>query len=110
VAAAAPAPVPAPAPPPAVQLPSSDADYLRNPPPAYPPISRRLREQGRVLVHVRISAQGPALDAQLKQSSGYDRLDRAALEAVRQWRYVPGKRGGVPETMWFDVPVDFVLD
>jgi protein TonB len=109
-AAAAPSPAPAPPPPPAVQLPSTNADYLQNPPPAYPPISRRLREQGKVLLHVQISAQGAALDAQVKRSSGYDRLDRAALDAVLKWRYVPGKRGGVPETMWFDVPVDFVLN
>lgn len=110
-AAPAPAPATAPAPaPPAVQLPSTDADYLQNPPPAYPAFSMRLREQGKVLLHVQISAQGTALDAQVKRSSGYPRLDRAAVEAVRKWRYVPGKRGGVPETMWFDVPVIFELE
>lgn len=114
--AAAPAPAPAPAPATAaaaaaaVELPSTDADYLHNPKPPYPPISRRLREQGKVLLRVQISAQGTALDAQVRQSSGYERLDRAALAAVRQWRFVPGKRGGVPETMWFDVPVHFGLD
>ncbi|MCC2633055.1 MAG: TonB family protein [Ramlibacter sp.] len=107
-AAPPPAPAPAPAPPPVVELPSTNADYLQNPPVAYPPASKRLREQGTVLLHVRISAQGTALEVQLKRSSGYDRLDRAALEAVRGWRFVPGKRGGVPETMWFDVPVNFV--
>ena len=108
--APAPVPAPPPPPPPVVQLPSTNADYLQNPPPDYPPLSRRLREEGKVLLHVQISADGAALDAQVKRSSGYDRLDRAALEAVRKWRYVPGKRGGVPETMWFDVPVDFVLN
>lgn len=113
---AAPAPVPAlaaaqaPVPAAAVQLPSTNADYLQNPPPAYPAFSMRLREQGTVLLHVQISAQGTALDAQVKRSSGYPRLDRAALEAVRKWRYVPGQRGGVPETMWFDVPVIFELE
>jgi protein TonB len=93
-----------------VELPSTDADYLQNPKPPYPPISRRLREQGKVLLRVQISAQGTALDAQVKQSSGYERLDRAALDAVRKWRFVPGKRGGVPETMWFDVPMNFAVD
>ncbi|MBC5785852.1 energy transducer TonB [Ramlibacter sp. USB13] len=107
--AAAPAPV-APAPPPKVELPSSSADYLQNPKPAYPPASKRLGEQGKVVVRVLIGVDGTAQDAQLKTSSGYERLDQAALETVRKWRYVPGKRGGVAEAMWFDVPIHFVLE
>ena len=120
VAAAAAAPAPAPAPAaapapavaaaPAVELPSSNAAYLQNPPPPYPPASRRLHEQGKVIVHVLIGADGHAQDAQLKQSSGYDRLDAAAIQTVRTWRYVPGKRAGVPTAMWFDVPLNFILD
>ena len=106
---APPAP-PAPAAPPRTELPSSDAAYLQNPRPAYPAVSRRLGEQGKVLVRVLIGIDGTAQQAELQQSSGYDRLDRAALETVRKWRYVPGKRAGVPEAMWFDVPLNFVLD
>lgn len=107
---AAPAPTPAPAPAPArIDLPVSDADYLHNPKPAYPPTSRRLGEQGKVVVRVLIGVDGRAQDATVLASSGYDRLDRAALEAVRQWRYVPGKRGGVPEPMWVKVPIAFDL-
>jgi protein TonB len=107
--AVAPAP---PAPPPAakVELPSTNADYLQNPKPVYPPMSKRLGEQGSVVVRVLIGADGNAQDAQVKQSSGYERLDRAAVETVRKWRYVPGKRGGVPEAMWFNVPINFVLE
>jgi protein TonB len=104
---------PAPAPPPApakVELPSSSADYLQNPKPAYPPVSKRLGEQGKVVLRVLIGADGNAQDAEIKQSSGFDRLDKAGLETVRKWRYVPGKRGGVPEAMWFDVPIQFVLE
>jgi protein TonB len=93
-----------------VQLPSTDADYLDNPPPPYPPMSRRLGEQGKVVVRVLISAEGTARDAVVRQSSGYPRLDQAALETVRKWRYVPGKRDGVPEAMWFNVPINFVLE
>jgi protein TonB len=106
-APAAPAPAPAPA---RVELPSSDADYLQNPKPVYPPISKRLGEQGKVVVRVLIGVDGSAQDAQLKDSSGYDRLDRAAIETARKWRYVPGKRNGVPEAMWFNVPINFILE
>ncbi len=94
----------------AVVLPSSDADYLNNPPPAYPRMSRRLGEQGTVLVRVFISTEGRAEKAEIRTSSGYARLDEAALETVQRWRYLPGKRAGLPEAMWFNVPVRFVLD
>ena len=101
VAAAPVAPAPAPA---KLELPSSDADYLQNPAPAYPPISKRLGEQGKVLVRVLIGADGAPQKAELKRSSGFDRLDRSALEYVMKWRYVPGKVAGVPQAMWHRRP------
>jgi len=91
-------------------LPSSDADYLNNPPPVYPRMSRRMGEQGTVLVRVLISAEGRVEQAEIRTSSGYARLDEAALDTVRRWRYVPGKRAGIAEAMWFNVPIRFVLD
>jgi protein TonB len=93
-----------------VELPSTRAEYLQNPAPNYPPASRRAGEQGKVVVRVLIGADGTAREAELRQSSGFDRLDRAAVDTVRKWRYVPGKRNGVPEAMWFDVPINFVLE
>ena len=94
----------------ALQLPSSDADYLNNPKPAYPPMSRRLGEQGTVIVRALIGTDGNAQKAEVQQSSGFERLDRAALETALKWRYLPGKRAGVPEAMWFKVPLRFVLE
>ena len=94
----------------AVVLPYSDADYLNNPPPAYPRMSRRMGEQGTVLVRVFINAEGRAEKADIRTSSGYPRLDDAALETVQRWRYVPGQRAGQAEAMWFNVPIRFVLD
>ncbi len=108
-AVAAPAP---PSPPAAAKivLPSSDADYLSNPKPPYPPMSKRLSEQGKVIVRVLISAEGQPLKAELRQSSGFERLDQSALATVMKWRYVPGKRDGVAETMSFNVPITFQLE
>ena len=109
--AAAPAPAPlAPPAPPRVELPSSDADYLHNPKPVYPPMSKRLNEQGKVLVRVLIGEDGKPQKAEIRQSSGFDRLDQSALNAILQWRFVPGKRGGVVEAMWHIVPINFVLE
>lgn len=95
---------------PKVDLPSSGAEYLHNPKPEYPRLSKQRGEQGKVLVSVFISTDGTAQKAEIKTSSGYERLDQAALATVKAWRYVPGKRGGVPEAMWFSVPINFVLE
>ncbi len=90
-----------------MEPPSTDAQYLQNPKPRYPPISHRLGEQGTVLVQVLVSEKGLAQDAQVKTSSGFYRLDNAALTTVLTWRFVPGKRAGVPQAMWFTVPITF---
>ncbi|RCX11616.1 energy transducer TonB [Extensimonas vulgaris] len=100
---------PAPAPP-RIELPSSNAAYLNNPKPPYPAISKRMGEQGKVVLRVLISAEGLPQKVEISQSSGYDRLDRQAQEAVQHWRFVPGKRNGVPEAMWTLVPIQFVLE
>ncbi len=110
--APAPAPPPPPAPPapPQIQLPSSDASYLQNPSPVYPAISRRLGEQGKVLVRVLIGVNGTPERVEIKRSSGFERLDRAATEYVMKCRYVPGKVNGVIQAMWYEAPVNFVLE
>jgi len=99
----------APAAPTKVDLPTTVADYQAKSPPVYPAMSRRMGEQGRVVMRVLIGADGVPQQAEVLQSSGHGRLDRAAADAVMRWRYVPGKRGGVPETMWFQVPIEFKL-
>ena len=101
---------PIPAAPSQVVLPSSDADYLQNSKPIYPVNSKRLGEQGKVIVRVLIGVDGLAQKAEIRTSSGYDRLDQAALTTVQSWRYVPGKRGGIAEAMWFSVPINYVLE
>ncbi|UUZ64116.1 energy transducer TonB [Polaromonas sp. P1-6] len=110
VAAVAAAPAAAPPVPPVIQLPSSDAHYLQNPKPAYPPISRRLGEQGQVVHSVLIGVDGHPVSAKLVKSSGFERLDKAAYEAIMKWRFTPGKRNGVPEAMSFNVPFTWVLE
>ncbi len=109
VAAVVAAPITAAVAQPAVQLPSSDADYLQNPKPTYPAMSRRLNEQGRSVIKVLIGIDGLPKQADIAKSSGFDRLDQAALGTVMRWRFVPGKRNGVPEAMWFNVPFNWVL-
>lgn len=94
----------------ALQMPSTDAYYLQNPSPDYPPISRRLREQGTVFVDVLVTDQGLAKETRIQKTSGYFRLDKAAATTVATWRFVPGKKAGVAQSMWFTVPIDFQLE
>jgi len=95
---------------PTVVMPSSNAAYLNNPKPPYPAISRRLNEQGLVILRVLINTQGQAEQTELYQSSGHKRLDDSAQRTVAQWRFVPGTRNGMPQAMWFNVPINFVLE
>lgn len=87
-----------------------DADYLHNPKPMYPPLSRRNGEEGKVLLKVRVSAQGAALDVAISKSSGFPRLDAAASDAVARWRFVPARRGDEPVESSVIVPITFAFE
>jgi protein TonB len=90
--------------------PRSDASGLNNPNPTYPAMSRRLAEQGKVLLEVLILANGTVGEIKLKQSSGFKRLDDAALQTVKQWRFQPAKRGNQAIDYWYIQPISFSLD
>lgn len=110
VADAEPAPPPAPAAAAPVTPPDFVAAYLDNPAPEYPRLSRRLKESGGVLLRVLVSPQGQAGKVEVSKSSGYERLDQAAQEAVRSWRFVPARQGDQPISAWVIVPINFTLD
>jgi protein TonB len=73
-----------------------EAAILSLPEPAYPVLSRRRGEEGKVIVEVTISAQGAVRRALIKTSSSYPRLDRAALKATESAAFSPATRYGVP--------------
>jgi protein TonB len=89
--------------------PKFDADYLNNPKPGYPSISRRLGEEGVVMLRVYVSAKGTPDQIQLLKSSGFDRLDQAAQSAVSKWRFAPARQGKIAVAAWVQVPVSFQL-
>jgi protein TonB len=93
-----------------VTRPHLNAGYLNNPAPAYPALSRQLGEQGKVLVRVLVNAEGNVEHVVLRKTSGYDGLDEAALETVKQWRFVPAKRAAQPIAAWVVVPISFSLE
>jgi len=83
--------------------------HLYNPKPGYPPESRAAGEHGIVVLRVRVEANGRPGSVALTRSSGHPRLDRAAQEAVRRWRFKPATRDGRPFATTVDVPVRFSL-
>ena len=77
--------------------------------PSYPSSARRLGIEGTTLLRVYVAADGRVSDVQVDQSAGHPDLDRAAAEAVRRWKFEPGRRGSEPVGMWVRLPVQFVL-
>ena len=111
VVVTAPAP-PAPAPPPAAprELPASAIQYLEPPEPVYPRASRRAGEAGLVVVRVFVGTDGLPKQLQVLQSSGFLRLDEAALEGVRHARFRPPTENGQPTAGWARIPIPFELE
>ncbi|HYC35452.1 MAG TPA: TonB family protein [Usitatibacter sp.] len=111
---AVPAPVPEPAPPPqaapVLEPPRFNLAYLNNPAPAYPIFAKRAREQGTVMLRVQVDAAGKVESIEVHRSSGSDRLDDAALAAVRRWRFVPARQGSRAVAGVALVPIHFELE
>ncbi len=108
---------PAPPPPPPVvkpgikKAPEIDPKYKRRFQPEYPPTSRRLGEEGSVVLQVLVGADGTVKDGKVQTSSGFPRLDEAALKhALRAWRFTPGTEDGAPVTAWHSVKVTFKIE
>lgn len=95
---------------PAVSQPRFDADYLRNPSPAYPLISRRMGEEGKVILRVQVSIQGTAESVEIRHSSGSMRLDESAQKTVRTWKFIPAQKGDIAVQSWVLVPIVFKLE
>ncbi len=105
-----PPPTPASAPPKAVARTevSISASYAAsNRKPEYPKMSQRLNEQGTVVLTVLVKSDGSAGDVEVKSSTGFPRLDRAAMEAVRSWHFNPATIDGKPIDKTYEVPITF---
>jgi len=109
-------PVAAAPPPPAAEPSSAPAklvasvEYLREPIPRYPPQSRKLREQGLVVLRVLIDERGTACDVAIENSSGHERLDRAAREAIARAEFRPYIEDGVARRAMVLIPIEFSLN
>jgi protein TonB len=78
--------------------------------PEYPPTSKRLGEQGTVVMLLTVNEEGKVIEAKIDKSSGFERLDEAALnEAKRAWRLLPGTVNGKPTSMQYRFAVTFKI-
>jgi periplasmic protein TonB len=113
VASPAPALVPVPAPVPSqakVANPACPVDYISQPKPVYPRMSSTLGEQGTVQVRVLFTPAGLPINAELVKSSGFDRLDKSALEGTKRWRFIVCRGVLAEADHWESAPVRFTLD
>lgn len=106
---APPSPPPAPAQSGPVKVADLDAKAVTIIAPKYPVESRRKREQGTVILSVTLGADGGVAELSVAKSSGFERLDKAALDAVRRWRWSPTMRDGVPVAVRGTVDIPFIL-
>jgi periplasmic protein TonB len=84
--------------------------YLNNPAPEYPKLAKRAGEEGRVLLKVLVSPEGRPDSVEVSKGSGFERLDTAALNAVKQWRFVPARKGEKTISAYVMVPLAFTLN
>jgi protein TonB len=83
---------------------------MRRVEPVYPPASRRLDEKGVVGLRVLVDERGRPREVQVAKSSGFDRLDEAAVTAVRRWQFSPAMQESRAVTAWTRVNVVFQLN
>lgn len=85
-------------------------NYLKNPAPEYPEISKQNNEQGVVVLKVFVEKDGRPTQVILDQSSGFHRLDSSALKAVKDWKFSPARVGNMVFSSWVKIPIRFVLE
>ncbi|MDI3325899.1 energy transducer TonB [Pontibacterium granulatum] len=78
--------------------------------PNYPRLARRRGQEGTVWLRVEVDTSGRVLAIEIDRSSGFEILDKAALKAVRSWRFLPALQGGQAQVSYVKIPVKFQLD
>ncbi len=95
---------------PAVRLQRALPRYDLNPRPEYPETARRRGYEGTVVVTARVLRDGTVADIRVGKGSGHELLDRAAIQAVRSWRFIPATLNEEPVEMEVDIPIRFQLE
>ena len=91
-------------------LSSMPRQALHNPKPNYPFLSRKLREQGLVMIRLCINQNGFVEEASVSKSSGFQGLDKSALVTLSQWRFLPDSSSRHYSSQCFQAPIQFSLE
>ncbi|MEO6183652.1 MAG: TonB family protein [Verrucomicrobiota bacterium] len=83
--------------------------YRENRQPVYPPLARRKRQEGLVILNVVVNVKGAATKVEVKQGTGFALLDNAAVEAVRTWSFEPAKIDNRAIVSSVEIPISFKL-
>lgn len=83
--------------------------YAENPRPHYPPEARKRGYEGEVVLRVEVLSNGRVGLIEIKKSSGYELFDRSALATVKQWKFIPAKKGEEPIALWVNIPIQFQI-
>jgi protein TonB len=84
-------------------------DYGANSPPKYPPLAREKGYEGTVYLRALVERDGRVGNLLIDRSSGHEILDKAAVDSVRGWTFLPAQKDGKPVASWVLLPVKFVL-
>jgi protein TonB len=82
---------------------------MHNPSPEYPEMAVFLDYQGTVIVRIKVSAKGLSEGVQVLRSSGFDLLDKSAVNALKKWRFTPSKNGNSPVASSVAISVIFAI-
>jgi protein TonB len=88
---------------------ASPVRYFVNAKPIYPEKARKRGQEGRVVLRVVVNCQGLPDKVSVSESSRYDLLDQAAMQAVEHWRFIPARCGDTPISCQIEVPIRFKL-
>jgi TonB family protein len=83
--------------------------YSENPKPLYPQEARKKGYEGEVLLRVEVLSNGRVGEIEVRRSSGHEVLDRSAITTLKQWKFVPAKKGETQVPVWVNIPVAFQL-
>jgi protein TonB len=86
-----------------------DAAYLNNPSPSYPAEAKRRGIQGKVLIEVVVKVDGNPQAVEIARSSGHSSLDEAAINAVKNWHFIPAHKGSKTIQASVIVPIEFKI-
>jgi protein TonB len=84
--------------------------YAENPKPIYPQEARERGHEGEVVLKVEVLSDGRVGQIEVRKSSGHELLDRSALTTVKQWRFIPARKGDTAIPLWVNVPIKFQLE